>query len=67
MMSRNSELQCTVLCEFKLNYDLGFYYDTYTNGSGSRKRDGRNWGDERGGGWRKLFVVNCMFLCTKRK
>ena len=42
MMSRNSELQCTVLCEFKLNYDLGFYYDTYTNGSGSRKRDGRN-------------------------
>ena len=62
MMSRNSELQCTVLCELKLNCDPGVYHNTYTNGSGYRKRDGCNWGDERGRGWKELFSVNCMFL-----
>ena len=30
MTSRNSELQCTVLCEFKLNYDPVVFYNKYT-------------------------------------
>ena len=50
MTSRNSELQCTVLCEFKLNYDPVVFYNKYTQtGADPEKRDGCNSGDERGG------------------